>query len=293
MNSYLLWDLAELLEAPLKVEKSFLSLSALVENSFRRTFFDFFSFFVEDMSMGFLKNITKIFQRSTNQAVETHDTHCPACSQPRAVGDFAVCWNCGYHLPMNASERVVSLVDTGSFTGRVTTPSLMAGTARSNGYPVALAVVSGSIDASLGTSFADFVEECTGKRLPLLLIISTHGLDENDGVCALLRTATISAALERHSRSKLPVISILADGAMGIALTTFAAGSDFVIAEPGAVVGFSEKQEPQGGGMRRWLPRGFQTGEYLQSCGFVDAVLPRAAQRETIASLLDYMVSKK
>ncbi|MCD8002085.1 MAG: hypothetical protein LUE95_05830 [Oscillospiraceae bacterium] len=34
------------------------------------------------------------------------------------------------------------------------------------------------------------------------------------------------------------------------------------------------------------LPKGFQTAETLQSHGFIDAIVPRAAQRAVIANLL-------
>jgi acetyl-CoA carboxylase carboxyl transferase subunit beta len=38
--------------------------------------------------------------------------------------------------------------------------------------------------------------------------------------------------------------------------------------------------------LREKLPEGFQTAEYLQDHGFVDAIVPRTELRSTLATLL-------
>jgi len=61
--------------------------------------------------------------------------------------------------------------------------------------------------------------------------------------------------------------------------------ADIVLAEPGARLGFAGPRViAQTLGQE--LPEGFQTAEFLLEHGLVDAVVPRAAQRATLAALL-------
>ncbi len=60
---------------------------------------------------------------------------------------------------------------------------------------------------------------------------------------------------------------------------------DIILAEPGATVGFAGARVVEQT-IRKALPKGFQTAEFLLKHGFVDAIVPRRDQQQVIAALL-------
>ncbi len=67
---------------------------------------------------------------------------------------------------------------------------------------------------------------------------------------------------------------------------------DVNLAEPGAVIGFAGPRVIKQT-IGQDLPKGFQTAEFLEEHGMVDAVVPRPQLRETIARLLHMMVGRE
>jgi acetyl-CoA carboxylase carboxyl transferase subunit beta len=61
---------------------------------------------------------------------------------------------------------------------------------------------------------------------------------------------------------------------------------DLILAEPKALIGFAGRRVIEQT-LREKLPEGFQTAEYLQDHGFVDAIIPRTELRSTLAVLLE------
>ena len=60
---------------------------------------------------------------------------------------------------------------------------------------------------------------------------------------------------------------------------------DIILAEPGALIGFAGPRVIQQT-IGQTLPEGFQSAEFQLEHGFVDAVVPRSALRDTLAQLL-------
>jgi acetyl-CoA carboxylase carboxyl transferase subunit beta len=61
---------------------------------------------------------------------------------------------------------------------------------------------------------------------------------------------------------------------------------DLILAEPKALIGFAGRRVIEQT-LREKLPEGFQTAEYLQDHGFVDAIVPRTELRSTLTVLLE------
>ena len=87
-------------------------------------------------------------------------------------------------------------------------------------------------------------------------------------------------------RSGLPFISVLTDPTTGGVLASFASLGDIVLAEPGALIGFSGARVTSGT-IGEKLPKGFQRSEFLLEHGFVDQVVPRTQLKERIAFFLN------
>ena len=60
---------------------------------------------------------------------------------------------------------------------------------------------------------------------------------------------------------------------------------DLILAEPKALIGFAGRRVIEQT-LREKLPEGFQTAEYLRDHGFVDLIVARTKQRQTLAGLL-------
>ena len=59
-----------------------------------------------------------------------------------------------------------------------------------------------------------------------------------------------------------------------------------ILAEPGALIGFAGPRVIEQTIRARSCPEGFQRAEFLLEKGFVDAIVPRQEQKETISFLL-------
>ena len=78
---------------------------------------------------------------------------------------------------------------------------------------------------------------------------------------------------------------VLTSPTTGGVTASFAMEGDIILAEPGANIGFAGKRVIEQT-TRKNLPKGFQTAEFLLEHGFIDAIVPRAEQRITLARLL-------
>jgi len=101
----------------------------------------------------------------------------------------------------------------------------------------------------------------------------------------LMQMAKTSAVLSRFHRNGLLYISIFTHPTTGGVLASFASLADIIIAEPGALVGFTGPRViSQTIGQK--LPENFQRSEFLLEHGMVDLVVQRSQLHSTIASLL-------
>ena len=70
-------------------------------------------------------------------------------------------------------------------------------------------------------------------------------------------------------------------------MASFASLGDIILAEPKVLAGFAGRRVIEGT-IRQRLPDDFQSAEFLEQHGFVDAIVPRTELRRTLAKLLKY-----
>jgi acetyl-CoA carboxylase carboxyl transferase subunit beta len=104
---------------------------------------------------------------------------------------------------------------------------------------------------------------------------------------SLMQMAKTSAALASLAEHNLPYISILTDPTFGGVSASFAFLGDFIIAEPGAMIGFAGPRVIKQT-IGEDLPEGFQRAEFLLEHGLIDMVTKREELKSTIASLLKF-----
>ena len=245
---------------------------------------------------------------------------CPHCGALVALSDqqenLNVCPACGYHFRIGPRERIAYLTDEDSFSeldGDLKSKDILGfpgydqklrnaklasrekegvvcGAAKIGGEPCALFVMDpnfmmGSMGTVVGEKIARLFEYAAEHSLPVVGYTVSGGARMQEGILSLMQMAKVSAALLRHSQAGNLYLTVLTDPTTGGVTASFAMDGDIILAEPGATIGFAGARVIEQT-IRKKLPQGFQKAEFLLEHGFVDLIVPRGEQRETIARLL-------
>jgi len=234
-----------------------------------------------------------------------------------------VCYRCGYHFRLRASERIGMLLEPGSFNehDRAITAHDVLGFKDSQPYSKRIeqsrtntgveeavtwgegalaghelvivcfdfAFMGGSMGAATGEKITNGIEHALHSRLPLLIVCASGGARMQEGMLSLMQMAKTSAAIGRLGAAGLPYISLLTDPTMGGVTASFATLADVILAEPGAMIGFAGARVIQQATYET-LPEGFQTAEFLWQHGMIDLVVPRPELPAVLRQLLDLYV---
>jgi acetyl-CoA carboxylase carboxyl transferase subunit beta len=139
----------------------------------------------------------------------------------------------------------------------------------------------------VGEKVTRLTEAAQAKDLPLIIVSSSGGARMQEGILSLMQLAKTSSALKSfHDQGGL-YISILSEPTFGGVTASFAMLGDFIIAEPGARIGFAGRRVIEQT-IRQKLPTDFQTAEYLLKHGQVDMVLERSKLKNTLAHLIAF-----
>lgn len=109
---------------------------------------------------------------------------------------------------------------------------------------------------------------------------------------SLMQMAKTSAKLTQLSAAKLPYISLLTDPTTGGVTASYAMLGDFNIAEPGALIGFAGPRVVKET-IKKDLPKGFQTSEFLLEHGFLDAIVKRTEMKQKLSLLIGLLMNEE
>lgn len=140
----------------------------------------------------------------------------------------------------------------------------------------------------VGEVIARTIRRGTDQNLPVIIIAQSGGARMMEGALSLMQMAKTSANLAKLHEKGIPYISVLTNPTTGGVSASFAMLGDINIAEPGALIGFAGPRvirETIG----QDLPKGFQSAEFLQDHGFIDAVVDRRELRSKLVHLLDLL----
>lgn len=247
---------------------------------------------------------------------------CPICKNVVLSSDLVenhkVCPKCGYHFRIAARQRVEMTVDEGTFSeidadmtssniidfpdytrklksaklNSGENESVICGTAEIGGMKTVLAVMNsqfmmGSMGTVTGEKITRAFELATEQNLPVIVFTVSGGARMQEGILSLMQMAKTSGAVKRHSDAGLLYITVLTDPTTGGVTASFAMEGDIIISEPHALIGFAGPRVIEQT-IRQKLPKDFQSAEFLLEKGFIDAVVPRAEMKSTLAKLLKF-----
>ena len=252
---------------------------------------------------------------------ETMWVKCPKCKALILTADLEannkVCAKCGHHMRLSARERVALLADDSSFkefdsdmtsSNILSFPdydlklksaqlksgeneSVVTGECEIGGNKTVLgAMDSGFMMGSMGTVTGEKItrafEYATENRLPVVICTVSGGARMQEGILSLMQMAKTSGAVKRHSDAGLLYITVLTDPTTGGVTASFAMEGDIIISEPNALIGFAGPRVIEQT-IRQKLPKDFQTAEFVEEKGFIDAVVPRKELKGAISRLLE------
>ncbi len=253
---------------------------------------------------------------------------CKACGEvhyrDQLDRNWWVCPNCGQHMRIPARKFVEYLLDNGQFIQELA-PSIVptdpldfpdykdkikrdqkktgekeaaiAGTGKMGGHKVVLFVtdfkfLGGSMGSVVGEKFLRAARKAVELNHPLISVTASGGgARMHEGIVSLMQMVKTTVGVIDLNNAGLLYINVLSDPTMAGVMASFAALGDILIAEPGALLGFTGPRVIQQT-IGEELPEGFQSAEFQLEHGQVDMVVPRPKMRQTLIRIMDITIGK-
>ncbi len=248
---------------------------------------------------------------------------CPNCKKPllnvEQVENKYVCHYCDYHIRIGSNAYFsilfdnneytelfanlkagdpLNFVDTKPYKDRLLNSqaktglndALRSAVGKVDGQDLVVACmdfsfIGGSMGSVVGEKIARSIDYCIEHKLPFMLISKSGGARMMEAAFSLMQMAKTSAKLALLAEAKLPYICLLTDPTTGGVTASYAMLGDINIAEPGALIGFAGPRVIKET-IKKDLPKGFQTSEFVLEHGFLDFIVDRRQLKEKVATFL-------
>ena len=245
---------------------------------------------------------------------------CPKCEKKISAEKYEslqkVCPLCGFHTRLRALERLAYIADAESFEEKYNNlqtlnpiefdgyierieelqkktgldEAVITGFAELGGIKAALGIMDSyflmaTMGSVVGEKLTRLFEDAAEQKLPVIIFTASGGARMHEGIISLMQMAKVSAAVGKHSDACLLYITVQTDPTTGGVTASFASLGDIILAEPGAVIGFTGRRVIEGT-IGSKLPEDFQTSEFLLEKGFIDKIVTRTELKKTLVSLL-------
>jgi acetyl-CoA carboxylase carboxyl transferase subunit beta len=279
--------------------------------------------------MAWFKREKKGISTTTEEKKEAPDglwNKCPNCKKALHSSDLTenkyVCQYCSYHLRIGSKEYFQVLFDDNQFTemfANLTSgdplqfndnkpyterivesqtktglkDAIRAAHGKVDGQELMVACmdfafIGGSMGSVVGEKIARSIDYSIKHKVPFLMISKSGGARMMEAAFSLMQMAKTSAKLALLSQAKIPYISLLTDPTTGGVTASYAMLGDINIAEPGALIGFAGPRVIKET-IKKDLPKGFQTSEFVLEHGFLDFIVDRRQMKAKLASFLKMM----
>lgn len=246
---------------------------------------------------------------------------CEACGEilyrKELEKNIWICPNCQFHFRISCRDYIALLLDNAEFEEfdpelssldpldfpgyrrklrdaqqkMQMEDAVVYGLTKIDGIPIVFAAMDfgfmgGSMGSVVGEKIARAIRLACDKEIPLIIVSASGGARMQEGILSLMQLAKTSAELALLSQKRIPYISILTHPTTAGVMASYASLGDIIIAEPGALLGFTGPRviEQTIGGK---LPPGFQRSEFMLEHGLVDIVVSRKELRNTLINILN------
>lgn len=251
---------------------------------------------------------------------------CPNCKKPllnvEQIENNYVCQYCDYHIRIGSAAYFSILFDDNQFTElfpdlRAADPlnfvdtkpyrdrlaesqaktglkdAIRCGHGKLQGQDLVIACmdfnfIGGSMGSVVGEKISRSIDYCLEHKIPFMLISKSGGARMMEAAFSLMQMAKTSAKLALLSNAKIPYVCLLTDPTTGGVTASYAMLGDINIAEPGALIGFAGPRVIKET-IKKDLPKGFQTSEFVLEHGFLDFIVDRRQLKQKVATFLKHV----
>lgn len=276
--------------------------------------------------MKWFKRVKKGISTATKDKKETPDGlwwKCPICSNRMTTKELDdnlhVCTSCNHHSRIGSTEYFKIIFDNNEFTEldpnlksadplhfsdtksypkRVSEAEAKTGLndavrtayGKVDGNDLVVAsmdfsFIGGSMGSVVGEKIARAIDYALKTKTPLLIIAKSGGARMMEAAFSLMQMAKTSAKLALLDKAQIPYFSLLTDPTTGGVTASFAMLGDINLAEPKALIGFAGPRVIKET-IKKNLPEGFQTSEFLLEHGLVDIIVEREKLKSTLVNLI-------
>lgn len=280
---------------------------------------------MEEESKSWYKRLRHGIQTATKSKKETPDGlwhKCQHCNETSTVKDlkenFFKCPKCQHHERIDSDDYFELLLDEGytslfddlisydfleftdlkAYKDRLVTAKdktglddamkVAAGTLQDQPLVIAamdFRFIGGSMGSVVGEKIARAIDHSLKHKMPLMIISRSGGARMMESAFSLMQMAKTSVKLAQLAEAKIPYISLMTDPTTGGVTASYAMLGDFNLSEPGALIGFAGPRVIRET-IKKDLPEGFQTAEFLLDHGFLDFIVDRSELKGKLATLL-------
>jgi acetyl-CoA carboxylase carboxyl transferase subunit beta len=274
------------------------------------------------------KRIRQNITTRTKEKKETPDGlwyKCPNCKGTNTLDDMnnnlMCCPNCDHHNRIDAPEYFellfddqqfdllfenitstdkLSFVDLKAYKDRIaeavkknpTKDALSVGVGKVNGKNLVVAAmnfkfIGGSMGSVVGEKIARAIDHAIANKMAFMIISKSGGARMMESAFSLMQMAKTSAKLTQLAKAKLPYISLMTDPTTGGVTASYAMLGDINIAEPKALIGFAGPRIIKDT-VKKDLPEGFQTSEFLLEHGFLDYIVRRKDLKDNLSKMIAF-----
>ena len=147
--------------------------------------------------------------------------------------------------------------------------------------------IGGSMGSVVGEKISKAIDYSIKNRTAFMIISKSGGARMMESAFSLMQMAKTAAKLTLLADAKLPYFSFMTDPTTGGVTASFAMLGDINFSEPEALIGFAGPRVIRET-IKRDLPEGFQTSEFLLDHGFLDFIVDRKDLKEKIGDLVTY-----
>jgi acetyl-CoA carboxylase carboxyl transferase subunit beta len=260
----------------------------------------------KDVPEGIWFQCKKCKETSTTRALRDNFYKCPKCDYHTAIGSaeyFEILFDNQEFITLHddlISVDFLHFTDLKPYDKRLEesrkktglNDALAIGAGNVHEYPLVVAAmdfkfIGGSMGSVVGEKISLAIDYALETRAGLLIISKSGGARMMESAFSLMQMAKTSAKLTLLAKAGLPYFSMMTDPTTGGVTASYAMLGDINLAEPGALIGFAGPRVIRET-IKRDLPEGFQTAEYLLENGFVDLIVNRKDLRETMGDLLAF-----
>nr|MBS0037797.1 acetyl-CoA carboxylase carboxyltransferase subunit beta [Saprospiraceae bacterium] len=277
--------------------------------------------------MGWFKRLKDGIQTATKFKKETPDGlwhKCKSCSHLSTIKELREnhykCTACNYHVRIGSHDYFDLLFEEGKYETlfdnlvsydflnfkdikpyeqRLEEAAVKSGlkdamavaTGEVNGHKLVIAAmdfsfIGGSMGSVVGEKISRAIDYAIEHRQPLMIISKSGGARMMESAFSLMQMAKTSAKLTLLAKAGIPYFSFLTDPTTGGVTASFAMLGDVNFSEPKALIGFAGPRVIKET-IKKDLPEGFQTSEFLMDNGFLDFIVDRKDLKAKLTELLD------